>query len=108
MEDWTPKKLTEALIEKHDRLIQEYSDSMEGLERLAVLKEKKDQLEYWVDSDGAENFLKELSSTKKELEKLEKNLIATDLRPNELRKRVSDHVQSKKYWVKKLKEYEDG
>ncbi|MBD3260564.1 MAG: hypothetical protein GF334_02630 [Candidatus Altiarchaeales archaeon] len=107
MDEWTEKKLIEALIEKHDRLIQEYSDSMESQKRLSILREKKDQLEYWVDEEAEDKYKKELIDTQKELETLEENLIATDLRPSELKSRIDEHVSAKKYWTQKLQQ-QDG
>jgi len=108
MDEWTKKKLIDTLIEKHDRLIQEYSDSMDGQERLSILREKKDQLEYWVDADGGDMYKKELVETQNELGKLEENMITTDLRPSELKKRIEDHVEAKQYWLKRLDKEKDG
>ncbi|HHQ45024.1 MAG TPA: hypothetical protein ENN13_02690 [Candidatus Altiarchaeales archaeon] len=104
MEEITPRQLVERLIEKHDRFISDYENSVEGAKRLHILREKKDQLEHWVADGGGEMFEKQFQATVKELADLEKSMISTELSQAQMTARLDDHKGAKKYWVKKLEE----
>lgn len=106
MDDFSPKKLADALIEKHDRLISEYSDEIEKMRQVTMLREKRDQLLNWVDEkDTKSKYSMELVETDKELEGLlgsfeEKN-------PSfykEIESQISAHKEAKKYWLDKNNE----
>lgn len=107
IEEISPKRLCETLIEKHDYYINEYQNSIESQKRLTILREKKDQLENWVADAGGEAFKKEYEQTVQELEKLEENMISTDMNYNQMKSRLDEHKKSKAHWVKKLEEYKD-
>jgi len=71
MDDYTPKKLAQGLVEKHDRLIGEYSDEVEKIRQISMLREKRDQLLHWVDEKGSKSkYAMELSETEAELNQL--------------------------------------
>ncbi len=104
-DDLTPKKIVNILIEKHDRFISEYSSDMERWERINMLKEKRDQLLYWIEDDKEGKFSQEFEDCSKELEGLEDQMSISSLAQYKNNKQaVASHKVAKKYWLKALKE----
>ncbi|MFH1055656.1 MAG: hypothetical protein V1744_06145 [Candidatus Altiarchaeota archaeon] len=106
MGDFTPKKLAQALVEKHDRLISEYSDEIEKTQQIAMLKEKKDQLLHWVDENGGKSkYYKELEETQKELSHLKETF-----KPKSqsyyagVKERITEHKAARDYWLQRVGE----
>ncbi|MFH1404022.1 MAG: hypothetical protein ABIH11_07125 [Candidatus Altiarchaeota archaeon] len=105
MDDLTPKKLAGILVEKHDRMITEYSADVERWENISILREKRDQLKHWVEDDKEGKFSKELEDTEKELSELEGALsISSRQQYASIKKSVTEHVEARNYWFNKLKE----
>jgi hypothetical protein len=106
MSDFTPKKLAETLVEKHDRFISEYSDEIEKSQQITMLKEKKDQLIHWVEEKGSKSkYQKELEEAEKEL----KHLQETYKPKNQthyagLRERIGEHKKARDYWLGRIGE----
>ncbi len=73
-EKLTKKKLCKILVRKNKKFLGEYQREFELLNKIKVMKEKQDLLEYWLNSSQSskkENgYLKELEKVDKELEKL--------------------------------------
>ncbi len=106
MDEYSPKKLAQALVEKHDRLISEYSDETEKIRQITMLKEKKDQLKHWVEENGSKSkYSKELEDTTKELSQLSESF--EEKGPGyyiNLDEQIGQHRNAKKYWLEKISE----
>jgi|GEM_PF-712245 len=123
----TPKELSNLLVEKHQKFIEEYKKEFDILDRIFVLKEKQDQLEYWLhdskdDPEKNQKYLKAMRAADKELLKLNEelkvlyssnsnetqthNVSKTNLkgRYNLLKNRIEMHKEAITYWDKKLKD----
>jgi flagellar biosynthesis chaperone FliJ len=101
MSDYTPKKLAQALVEKHTRLISEYSDEVEKSKQITMLREKKDQLHHWVEENGSKGkYQKELEETEKELTTLQ-----SSFKPKNqthyagLKERIEEHKKARDHWL---------
>ena len=106
MSDFTPKKLAENLVEKHDRFISEYSDEMEKAKQISMLREKKDQLRHWVEENGSkEKFRRELEETDKELTQLQNTY-----KPKSqsfysgLKDKIEEHKKAREHWLGQIGE----
>lgn len=111
--EYTPGRLAELIAAKHERLIGEYSSKVSGLERINVLKEKLDQLDYWIQNndkhDYIEKKIQEKKRTEQELQELQKNVTDEDRRLyNTFKTKIKDHQQALQYWRNKMKEYPNG
>ncbi|MBU0762921.1 MAG: hypothetical protein KKD39_07830 [Candidatus Altiarchaeota archaeon] len=106
MEDISPKKLAQSILEKHDRLIMEYSVEVDRAKQVNMLREKKDQLLHWVEENGSKDkYSKELTETEAELENLMGSFeIKSQNYYNDLEARVKDHMKAKEYWIEKIGE----
>lgn len=123
----TPKELSNLLVEKHQKFIAEYKKEFDILDRIFVLKEKQDQLEYWLhgskdDPEKNQRYLKAMRAADKELLKLNEELKAlyssnsneTETpnvskinlkdRYNLLKNRIEMHKEAITYWDEKLQE----
>jgi hypothetical protein len=101
MSGFSPKKMAEALVEKHDRFISGYSDELDKMRQMTMLKEKKDQLRHWVAENGGKaKYSKELEDTENELSQLQ-----TAFKPKTqsyyagLREKVDEHKKAREYWL---------
>lgn len=68
----TKEDLSNMLVEKHANFIKEYRREYDILDRLFVLREKKEQLDYWVDESKTnpsqhEKYLQSMKNTEKSL-----------------------------------------
>jgi len=106
MDGISPKKLAETLVEKHDRFISEYSDEVEKVRQISMLKEKKDQLHHWVaENGGKQKFAKELKDAENELKQLE-----TAYKPKSqsyyagMQEKISEHKNARDYWLGRIGE----
>jgi len=75
----TKEDLSRLLVEKHRNFINEYKREYDILDRLFVLKEKREQLGYWVDESKSnpshhEKYLQAVNNTEKELTALSNEL----------------------------------
>jgi hypothetical protein len=106
MSGFSPKKLAHSLVEKHDRLISEYSDEMEKTQQINMLKEKKDQLHHWIRENGGKaKFSKELEDTAKELDQLKANFKPkTQAYYVGLKERIEEHKKAREYWMARIGE----
>lgn len=114
------------LIEKHQKFISEYKKEFDIIDRIFVLKEKQDQLEYWLhdskdDPEKNQKYLKAMRAADKELLKLndELNVLYTSnsngtpnvpkanskSRYNWLKNKIETHKEAMAYWDEKLQEY---
>jgi hypothetical protein len=106
MSDFSPKKMAEALVEKHTRFISEYSDDVEKAQQMTMLREKRDQLHHWLAENGSkEKFKKELEDTDKELKNLQ-----TAFKPKNqahyaaLKENIGEHKKARDYWQSRIGE----
>ncbi|HEX54871.1 MAG: hypothetical protein DRO90_00510 [Candidatus Altiarchaeales archaeon] len=113
-EELTRKKLAKLLIDKHHRFLKKYRRELEVLERVVLLMEKEEQLEYWAkvayedgDDEGYEKFLKQRELTDKKISQSigELKRINPDIKKNEFKKRHSfllksmkEHRSALDYW----------
>ena len=124
----TNEDLSNLLAEKHVNFIKEYRREYDILDRLFVLREKKEQLDYWVDeSKGSpsqhEKYLQAMNLTEKELSSLAgelKSIKETNPRsygPPEsdqkarhkwLKAQITGHEEAKSYWTNKIKEISEA
>ncbi|MFH0862024.1 MAG: hypothetical protein V1875_03240 [Candidatus Altiarchaeota archaeon] len=106
MSDFKPKKLAEALVEKHDRFIGEYSDEVEKVQQITMLTEKKDQLIHWVDEKVSKGkYQKELEDAEAELKKLQETYKPKNQAHYAgLRERIEEHKKAKDYWLGRIGE----
>ncbi|MBD3388887.1 MAG: hypothetical protein GF416_07455 [Candidatus Altiarchaeales archaeon] len=106
MSDFSPKKLAEALVEKHDRFISEYSDEVEKMQQVQMLKEKKDQLLHWLDENGSgEKYRLELEETEKELKELKSTFkVKSQSHYAKVRDLIDEHKKARDYWLGRLGE----
>lgn len=104
--DYTPKMLAEALVEKHDRMISEYSDEVEKIQQVTMLREKRDQLLHWVEENGSKGkYQRELAETEKELEQLSATFQAKSQRHyTKARELIDEHKKARDYWLRRLGE----
>ena len=107
MDRFSPKKLAEQLVEKHDRFISEYSDELEKVQQITMLNEKKDQLMHWVEEKGSQSkYRKELDDTEGEL-----NQLQVSFKPKAqsyyagVKERVAEHQEARNYWMAKIGEF---
>lgn len=116
--------LSNLLLEKHENFVKEYRREYDTLDRLFVLKEKKEQLGYWVDESKTnpsqhEKYLQAMKNTENELSSLAaelKSIKETSPRsygPPEsdqkarhkwLKAQITTHEEAKAYWANKIKE----
>ena len=112
----TEKKLAKKLIEKHQTFVENYKKEFDIFQRISILKEKQDQLEHWLCSennlDEDQKYFREMELADKELLKLNRELeklydsdsdsnkILDEPRKryNWLKKKISEHEDSMKYW----------
>lgn len=106
MDEYSPRKLAQALVEKHDRLISEYSDQVEKIRQVTMLREKRDQLLHWVQENGSKDkYQAELKETEAELGKLTKSF--EDLGQSHYKKleqQIEQQKGAKQYWLDKIDE----
>ncbi len=107
MSDFSPKKLAEELVEKHDRFISEYSDEIERYQQATMLREKRDQLLHWVEENGSKGkYAKELEETQKELKQLLSDYESMSRSQVEgLKNRIQEHRQAREYWLGRVGEF---
>lgn len=124
----TPKELSNLLVEKHQKFITEYKKEFDILDRIFVLKEKQDQLEYWLhdskdDPEKNQKYLKAMRAADKELLKLNEELKVLyssnsnetetpnvskthpKSRYNLLKDKIEMHKEAMDYWDEKLQEH---
>ncbi len=106
MDNLSPKKLAELLVEKHDRLISGYSDEVDKTKQISILKEKKDQLLHWVEEKGTQSkYGQELKDTTAELKKLQ-----TSFTPKNqsyyagVEQKIRENKEAREYWMGKIGE----
>ncbi len=120
--------LSQLLVEKHQTFITEYKREYDILDRLFVLKEKKEQLRYWVDESktnpaqhekyqlAMKNNEQELSRLSEELKSL-KEASHRSFGPSEsdpkarhkwLKAQIAGHEEGTAYWTNKIKEIADA
>ncbi len=112
------------LVEKHANFIKEYRREYDILDRLFVLREKKEQLDYWVDESKTnpsqhEKYLQSMKNTEKELSGLAAELKSLKeanprsfgppesdqaARHKWLKAQITTHDEGKAYWDNKIKE----
>jgi len=107
MSNFSPKKLAQTLVEKHDRFISEYSDDMEKSKQITMLEEKKDQLFHWVDEKtGKAKFSKELENTERELKQIRESFKP---KPQSyyagLKEKIEEHQKARDYWLGRIGEF---
>lgn len=119
--------LSQLLVEKHKNFITGYKREYDILDRLFVLKEKKEQLGYWVEESKSnpsqhEKYQQVMDNTEKELASLSeehKLLKETSHRfgPSEsdprarhkwLKAQITGHDEALAYWTNKIKEIADA
>jgi hypothetical protein len=120
--------LSQLLVEKHQNFITGYKREYDILDRLFVLKEKREQLRYWVDESKTnpaqhEKYLLAMKNNEEELSKLSeelKSLKETSHRsfgPSEsdpkarhkwLKAQITGHEEGASYWTNKIKEIADA
>jgi hypothetical protein len=124
----TKAELSNLLAEKHKNYIKEYKKEYDILDRLAILKEKREQLDFWVNDskDNAEQHKKYLSAkeaAESEFLRLTEELKAVysaghgRIGPSEsdpkgrykwLKGQITAHEEGASYWDNKIKEITDG
>jgi hypothetical protein len=120
--------LSQLLVEKHQNFITEYKREYDILDRLFVLKEKKEQLRYWVDESKTnpaqhEKYQTAMNNTEQEIARLSeelKSLKETSPRsfgPSEsdpkarhkwLKAQITGHEEGVSFWTNKIKEIADA
>lgn len=107
MDDISPKKLAQSIVEKHDRFIMGYSDEFDKMKQITMLTEKRDQLLHWVEENGSKNkYSKELTDTQTELEKLTSSFEQkTPAFYSELGEKIKQHIAAKEYWLGRIGEF---
>ncbi len=70
----TKKELSEKLVEKHERLLEEYGKEFDLLNKLFVLQEKQDLLNHWIKDISKGSDSEKLASFEKEKKKNEDKL----------------------------------
>ena len=125
----TPEELSNLLVEKHQEFIAGYKKEFDILDRIFVLKEKQDQLEYWLhdskdDLEKNQKYLKIMRAADKELLKLNEELAALyGSNPDEspggppnvsktpaksehklLKSKIETHNEALDYWNGKIQE----
>lgn len=120
--------LSQLLVEKHRNFIAEYKREYDIIDRLFVLREKKEQLRYWLDESKAnpgqyEKYLQAMDNTEKEISSLTdelKSLKETSRRtfgPSDsdssarhkwLKAQIAAHEEALSYWTNKIKEIADS
>jgi len=107
MNDFSPKKLALALVEKHDRFISEYSDEIEKMQQVTMLTEKRDQLVHWIAENGSKGkYAKELEETDKELKNIQSSMKEKpQSHYSALKERIDEHKKARSYWLGKVGEH---
>lgn len=118
----TLEGLSNLLMEKHQGFIAEYKKEFDILDRLFVLKEKQDQLEYWLhdskdDLEKNQKYLQAMKVADKELLKLNEELTTLysstgstapetshNTRHKLLEDKIGMHKEALDYWNEKLQE----
>ena len=127
-ENVTKEELSNLLVEKHKNFIKEYRKEYDALERIAILKEKHEQLDYWV-KDSKDNptlhekYLQLEKASDKELASLQQELKSVyesstrNYGPSEndpkaryawLKTQIKLHEEGQTYWTGKSKEFLDA
>ncbi|HIE34493.1 MAG TPA: hypothetical protein EYP86_05080 [Candidatus Altiarchaeales archaeon] len=111
------KKLAKLLIDKHHKFLNEYRKEFDLLDRLIVLRERQEQLDYWIESTRYEDtkkyrkYLKQKKITDKEISELKKKI--NDITPNTsisekrhefLLTAIKNHRLALDYWNRVYKE----
>jgi hypothetical protein len=106
MDDISPRKLAQSILEKHDRLIMEYSVEVDKARQINMLKEKKDQLTHWVEENsGKERYSRELAETEAELDKIRASFEEkTSSHYRDLEEKIKQHTRAKEYWNTRIGE----
>jgi hypothetical protein len=106
MSGYSPKKMAEALVEKHDKFISGYSDELDKVKQITMLKEKKDQLKHWVAENGGKTkFSKELEDAERELGQLQTSFTPkTQSYYAGLKEKVEEHKKAREYWLSRIGE----
>ncbi len=106
MEEISAKKLAQTILEKHDRLVMEYSVEVDKARQVSMLREKKDQLLHWVQENGSKDkYAQELAETQAELAKLIQSFEErTSTHYSELDDKIKQHMKAKEYWVGRIGE----
>ena len=118
------EELANLLAEKHRNFIKDYRKEYDILDRIAVLKEKKEQLSYWIDDSKGnpplhQKYLQAKENTDAEVNKLGeelKNLYSSKTKkfgPTEtdskgrhkwLKTQITSHEEGETYWKNKITE----
>jgi len=121
--------LSNLLVEKHANLIKDYTKEYDILDRIAILKEKKEQLEFWV-QDSKDNpaknqkYLQAAKDVEKEFSMLTTELRALyesspgraggsmegdhKVRHKWLKGQITLQEEARNYWEAKIKEFSEG
>jgi len=108
----TPKNLSERLIKKHKEFIKHYQEEYKLLDRILILEEKKDQLDYWIkstdDESSIEGIMKQIKKADDELTKLKRDYeritgssydnINIKRRYDILKNKIEEHHNALIYW----------
>ena len=107
MMDYSPKKLAEALVEKHDRFISEYSDEIERMQQAVMLREKRDQLLHWMEENGSKDtYEKELEETERELNQIQESFtVKSQSHYIRLKDGIDEHKIARDYWLGRVGEF---
>ena len=107
MDNLTQKSLADLLHKKHESLLGKYSTELKSIDRISLLEEKLDQLEYWVKENRSEEnidkYIKEKNNTDEELENLKKSVehVSISNRKREgLKEKLRAHTDAMNYWKK--------
>jgi len=121
----TKEELTNLLVEKHKNFVKEYRKEYDSLERISVLKEKQEQIAYWLKDSkdspvqnqkyqqASKATEKEMSTLQQELKSLYESKASRNFGPPEtdpkaryawLKNQIKLHEESLSYWETKKKE----
>lgn len=115
----TPKKLSKQLVKKHKDMIEKYNREQVLVDRIFILGEKKDQLEYWANTSDEDELNtgkitkqkslvdKELSELRAEYEKNIGNLDKLNAKKgrSDLESVLKKHEEALEHWKNKNREY---
>jgi hypothetical protein len=104
--DYEPRKLAEALVEKHDRFISEKSDEIERMQQAVMLREKRDQLLHWMQENGSKDtYEKELEETERELNQVQGSYtVKNPGHYKKLKDNIDEHKKARDYWLGRMGE----
>ena len=120
--------LSSLLVEKHKNFAKEYRKEYDIIERISVLKEKQEQLEYWLrdtkdDKEKNQKYAQSKEVASHEMDKLSEELRGlhegksrkthgppeTDVKARHkwLKSQIDVHDEATNYWIQKKAEIED-